>query len=758
MAEIKTQRKLTAILSADVKGYSKLMGDDDESTVNTITAYRKIISELINKHQGRVVDTPGDNILAEFSGALNAVHSAIEIQQKLETENGKLTANRRMDFRIGINLGDVLHKEDRIYGDGVNVAARIESLADPGGVCISRGVFDQVKKKVRQGFEYMGEHTVKNISEPVRIYRILFQSEFEGKVLEESSIWKVKRKKSFAITIAVILVCSSVLLWFIYYRPIPIEPASIEKMVYPLPEKPSIAVLPFVNMSDDKQQEYFSDGITEDIITDLSANPELFVIARNSTFAYKGKSVKIRQIAEELGVKFVLEGSVRKSGNKVRINAQLIDATDGHHLWAERYDGQLIDVFVLQDTMSNKIVSALNVKLSDGDKKSVDTKETDNIDAYDAFLKGWNYYRRNTREDWAKAILLFEKAINFDPKYTRAHAAISLIYWRYSRTTMSYFPDTELLGINYAEARARAREYLDLAMKQPTTISYRVAASMALYRRQFRKAYELAEKAVELAPNDVDGIYNIGYISLASGEHAKAVNLIEKGMRLDPHNIAEPLYLIGIVNFANGQFENAVSFIERALTHNPKLPISVPILPAALSLLGQDQKAQLSLEKLKKSNPLGYKFQQIMFNFPFSKIEVIDSFVNGLRRAGLFATDYKYYKFSNENMLNEEQMRKLFFGKKVTGSYSTILKKSSFYIERKVDGKAIWTVPLSSLDHEDSGKSWIEDDMLCDQWNIHFFGLKHCMSVFRNPEGGADKKNEYIAVTDSEFIPIGLVE
>ena len=292
MVENQTQRKLTAILSADVKGYSKLMGDDDEATVNTITAYRKVITELIQNHQGRVVDTPGDNILAEFSGALNAVNSAIEIQKKLETENGKLPANRRMDFRIGINLGDVLHKEDRIYGDGVNVAARIESLADPGGVCISRGVFDQVKKKVRQGFEYMGEHTVKNISEPVRIYRILFRPEFEGKVIEASANRKAKLQKPYVIAIAAILICSGALLWFYYSRSIPIEPASIEKMAYPLPEKPSIAVLPFDNLSGDPSQEFFSDGLTEEIITTLSKSPKIFVIARNSTDTYKNRSDK----------------------------------------------------------------------------------------------------------------------------------------------------------------------------------------------------------------------------------------------------------------------------------------------------------------------------------------------------------------------------------------------------------------------------------------------------------------------------------
>jgi adenylate cyclase len=290
MAEKATQRKLTAILSADVKGYSKLMGDDDESTVNTITAYREIIADLIKNHQGRVVDTPGDNILAEFNGALNAVSSAIDIQQRLAIENGKLPSSRRMDFRIGINLGDVLHQDERIYGDGVNIAARIESLADPGGISISRGVFDQVKKKVRQGFEYMGEHEVKNISEPVRIYRVLLDEEFEGKVIGELSGRRTKLEKPYAIVLALLLVFSVGLFWYAFQKQNLIEPASIDRMSLPLPDEPSIAVLPFDNMSGDPNQEYFSDGITEHIITSLSNVPYLFVIARNSSFSFKNKT------------------------------------------------------------------------------------------------------------------------------------------------------------------------------------------------------------------------------------------------------------------------------------------------------------------------------------------------------------------------------------------------------------------------------------------------------------------------------------
>ena len=387
MAENKAQRKLTAILSADVKGYSKLMGDDDESTVNTITAYRKILTELINKHQGRVVDTPGDNILAEFNSVLNAVNGAIEIQHQLETENGKLPDNRRMEFRIGINLGDILHRDDRIYGDGVNVAARIESLADPGGICISRGVFDQVKKKIRQGFEYLGEHAVKNITEPVRIYRVLLAIEDEGRVIGEPAVRSTKMSKPAAAAVVMLLFASAALMWIFYPRPPGKGPTPVAQIALPLQEKASIAVLPFNNMSDDPQQEYFSDGISEDIITDLSKISGLIVIARNSSFTYKGKSVNAQQIGQDLRVRYLLEGSVRKAGDQVRINAQLIDASNGHHLWADRYDGDMSDIFALQDKITRKIISALALRLTASEQKALRDKGTNKFRNTMSFLK-----------------------------------------------------------------------------------------------------------------------------------------------------------------------------------------------------------------------------------------------------------------------------------------------------------------------------------------------------------------------------------
>ena len=331
MADTSMQRKLRAIFSADVKGYSKLMGEDDEHTINTITTYREIITEQIEAHHGRVVDAPGDNILAEFESTLNAVSSAIEIQRKLETQNSKLTDDRRMDFRIGINLGDIVHREDRIYGDGVNVAARIESLADPGGICISRGVFDQVKNKVSQGFEYLGEHKVKNIAEPVRIYRVLLAPEDEGKVLGEPERRKTPIIMTAIIAMVGLLFFGIGLLFYPRFNETNSGPA--HKIDLSLIEDRTIAVLPFENMSNDPAHDYLCDGIADQIINAIAKIPYITVIARNSSFAFKGQAVKVQQIAAELGVRYVLEGSLQRDDDHIRINTQLIDSLSGkdHH-------------------------------------------------------------------------------------------------------------------------------------------------------------------------------------------------------------------------------------------------------------------------------------------------------------------------------------------------------------------------------------------------------------------------------------------
>ena len=749
------KRKLTAIFSADVAGYSRLMGDDEEATVRTLTSYREVLSTLIQQHNGKVLDSPGDNLLAEFVSVVDAVQCGVAVQKEIKSRNDQLQENRRMQFRIGINLGDVIQENDRIYGDGVNIAARLEGLAEPGGICISKTAFDHIESKLPYGYDFLGDQTVKNITKPVGAYRVLLDPRVtvSGKYLDIKPA-PVRRMPALVGAVVVLALVVAVGIWQFYMRRPSVEPTSMEKMAYQLPNKPSIAVLPFVNMSDDPQQEYFSDGITEDIITDLSTIPQVFVIARNSTFAYKGKAIKIRDVAEELGVRYLLEGSVRKSGNKIRINAQLIDATTGHHLWANRYDGQIIDVFALQDQISQKILTALKLKLSVKEQEQVERKETDSIKAYDAFLRGLSYYYRNTFEDWAKAISHFLKAVEFDPEYSRAYAAIALIYWRYTRTSSpSLYQDSEL-GVNYHRARARVRDYLQLAMKKPTSISYQIEASMNLYRRRYAKAATDAGHAIDVDPNDVGAIYTMAYILMATGELDRAVALTKKGMRLDPHNLAQPFYLLGMAYFAKGLLKESVSMIERALTHNPKLPRLAPILPAALANLGQEEKAQEALENfekdLKKTGTYDFNFHSIMFNFPFQNKELLDRFANGIRKAGLPALDFKYYKVFQKNMLDEKEIRELIFGRKVTALW--LQKRIPGWIERTEDGKATWTnIPGEVGEFYQSGRSWIEDGMLCDQWQIFIEGIKYCMSIFRNPEGTSEMNNEYIGVSDFDF-------
>ncbi|MDH3882164.1 MAG: adenylate/guanylate cyclase domain-containing protein, partial [Desulfobacteraceae bacterium] len=434
MSEDSLDRKLKAIFSADVKGYSRLMGEDEEHTVKTITAYRETISGLIFKHKGRVVDSPGDNILAEFASALNAVNSAIEIQDTLKEKNADLPDNRKMEFRIGINLGDIIHEGDRIYGDGVNVAARIEGLADPGDVYISRNIYDQVKKKLTNfGYEYIGAHDVKNISEPVRVYKILTEPEYAGKVIGEELPKPVWPRTAIIALVVLAVVACSLAIWNFYVRRPSIETASVEKMAFPLPEKPSIAVLPFDNLSGDPKQDYFSDGITESIITTLSNLSNLFVIARNSTFTYKGKPVKVQQVAQELGVRYVLEGSVQRSVDQVRITAQLNDALKGHHLWAEKYDRKIGEIFALQDDITERVAMALEVKLTEGEQARIRRRHTDNPEAYEYFLRGLEIGRRFTKEDNAQARRLYEKAIALDPNYAHAWQEIGRLHYRDAR-------------------------------------------------------------------------------------------------------------------------------------------------------------------------------------------------------------------------------------------------------------------------------------------------------------------------------------
>ena len=526
MAQEGFKRKLTAILSADVEGYSRLMGENEEATIRTLTTYRNAIAKLVRQYQGRIVDSPGDNILCEFPSAVDAVNCAVEIQREFAERNAGLPDNRKMEFRIGINVGDVVQDEERIYGDGVNIAARVESISQAGGICISGRAYDQVSNKLGLEYENLGEHQVKNISTPIRVYRVLsYPGAAAHRVVQaKAAVGKTWRNIVIAIAALLIVGVAAGTLWNFYFRLPPVAPASVEKMAYPLPAKPSIAVLPFVNMSGDSEQEYFSDGITDDIITDLSKISGLFVIARNSTFTYKGKPVKIKRVAEELGVRYVLEGSVRKADNRVRINAQLIDATTGGHLWAERYDGNLSDVFDLQDKITHKIVAALALKLTVGEQEQVARKYTDNVEAYEAFLKGRKHYFRFEPDDFTKAVSYFKTALELDPNFGWVYGWLALTYWRGA-------PFLDSRGHWYYDNRLLTIQLVEKAMIDPTIPAYRAATYLLLGKRLHNEAIVETERALTLDPlSPPIYLYDFGLAYFCMGDLEEAVTLVKRAV------------------------------------------------------------------------------------------------------------------------------------------------------------------------------------------------------------------------------------
>ena len=630
------KRKLTSIFSADAVGYSRLMGDDEAATVRTLTSYRNVISTLIRQHNGNVIDSPGDNLLAEFISVVDAVQCAVAVQKELKARNDELPENRKMQFRIGINLGDVIQEDERIYGDGVNIAARLEGLAEPGGICISKTAFDQIESKLPYRYEYIGDQTVKNIAKPVGAYRVFLEPIVvkPRKAKEKKSV----RRMSIIVGAAIIIVLAIAAgTWHLHKSRLSVEPASVDKMAYPLPERPSIAVLPFDNLSGDSEQDYFSDGMTDDLITDLSKISGLFVMARNSTFFYKGKSFKIKQVAEELGVRYVLEGSIRKVKNLIRINAQLIDGLTGGHLWAERYDGKLEDVFSLQDKITMKIVAALAVKLTANEEKEVIFKGTDNVQAYDAFLQGWAHYVRMTPDDFARAVIYFETAIDFDPNYGRAYAALAATYWE---SFYRFWHDS--LGVTWDETKERAEEYLQKAMeKDPTSLARSVASKMHIARHNYEEAIAETEHALSLDPNNAGSYIAMAYALVYTGKPKNAMDYIKKAMRINPEYPAYYLFVFGLAHFSLEQFAEAGSLFERALERNPENYIALIPLAATYIHIGREKEAKTRIKRLYEIMPI--VTLAMIEECPLWQYKNFDDrhrLLSGLEKAGLAKTHY----------------------------------------------------------------------------------------------------------------------
>ncbi len=577
------QRRLAAILAADVVGYSRLMGEDEAGTVDALRTHREeLIEPKIAEHEGRIVKLMGDGLLAEFPSAVEAVQCAVEIQHTIGERNTDVPDDRRITYRVGINIGDIIVEGEDIYGDGVNVAARLEGLAEPGGICVSRTVVDHVKGKVDLDFQDMGERQVKNISEPVRVYLVVLE------------------------------------------RP-PGGPAPGREEDLVLPDKPSIAVLPFVNMSGDLEQEYFVDGISEDIITTLSKIPDLFVISRNSTFTYKGTAIDVKQVAQELGVRYVVEGSVRKAGQRVRITAQLIDATTGHHRWAERYDRDLSDIFALQDEMTREIVTAVDVELTEGEQIRVWRESAGDMAAYEHFAKGRDHFSRFTPKAIAQAQQEFEKALSLNPQFAAAHAFVG---WNHAVAGVWWSEDRD-------EAFGAARAAVDRALSLDDTLAdaHVARAFVDLYSGEHARAERIADKAATLNPNSADSHNVLAMVRSFSGKSDGALVAARHARRLSPRT---PYILLelGRAFCLLERYDEAMEPLIRLIADRPYWLTARALLIVVFIGAGRVEMAKQHSAEVLRTSP-DFSVSSWARTLPYKNPDDRERYLDALRTAGL---------------------------------------------------------------------------------------------------------------------------
>jgi adenylate cyclase len=580
-------RKLAAILVSDVVGYSRLAGADED---RILARFRTLRSDLIDPtiavHHGRIVKRTGDGSIIEFRSVVDAVNCAIEVQRAMVERNAEVAPDKRIQFRIGIHLGDVVEESDGdLMGDGVNIAARIESIAEPGGICLSDDAFRQVRDRVKETFVDLGEKELKNIARPVRVYAVKAGSTGSETASRHPPVGR------------------------------------------PALERASIAVLPFVNMSGDPEQEYFADGISEDIITSLSKLAQLFVIARNSSFTFKGKNVHIGEVAKSLGVRYIVEGSVRKSGGRVRITAQLIDATAGGHLWAERFDRDLTDIFAVQDDVTQKIVAALALNLSKDDKQKLLTEHTDNLEAYDLFLRGRELWYRQSKESTCQARELWQRAIELDPGFVPAVFFLSATHILDYINGWSDSPSQSL-----EEARVAARLALALDDRYPP--AHLALGAFNLWARQHDAAIREIETAISLNPNYAEAQNELGLILHYAGRSEEALPHFNRAMALNPYFPGHWLHFSAQAAYQLGRYEAAVDILKRRIIRNPDTDASRVLLAASYGQMGLVEEARSAWREVFRVNP-AYSLEHRRKVLPYKNPEDFERIVEGLRKAGL---------------------------------------------------------------------------------------------------------------------------
>jgi len=622
------ERRLAAILAADVVGYSRLIREDEAGTLAALKAHREaLIEPKVAERKGRIVKLMGDGVLVEFPSAVEAVQCAVEIQHLIGERNANVPEEKRIVYRIGINIGDIVVEDDDIYGDGVNVAARLEGLAEPSGICVARNVFDQVKDKLDLTIEHLGEREVKNIAEPVTVYRVVLDDKAAALVtpVVQVATQPVYRRWMIAAA-AVFVVAAGGVFWWQPWAP-DVEPASIERMAFPLPDKPSVAVLPFANLSDDPSQDYFADGMTEDLITDLSKISGLFVIARNSSFVYKHQQVTVRQVAEDLGVRYVLEGSVRRIGDQVRINTQLIDATTGGHVWAERYDRKLDNIFAVQDAIMERIVQALELHLTDTEQEHRDKgPKTTSLEAYDLVLRARKLMTRFDHKAAAEARDLLQRAIEIDPAYTEAHSLLGFYYFEEWRTW------GRKRDQNLSRALKIATAAVELDPSEPSP--HVLLALVYQWRREFDAANAEADTALALQPNDAITLSNLGSMLNWAGRGEEALGVLQQAVRLDPFHPPNYMQRLAFASAGVGDYEQCVEVAKRAITLDPNFVGSHVDLALCYAALGAEEEARAAADEIIRTNPR-FNLRGYAAYAPYTNELDLKLDVERLRKAGV---------------------------------------------------------------------------------------------------------------------------
>jgi len=624
----KVTRKLRAILSADVMGYSLLMTDDEAYTVRKLEEYRTRMSNLIKANSGRVVDAVGDNLMAEFSSAVDAVQCAVEIQKALKSKNSELAKDKQLNFRIGVNVGDVIQDKDRIYGSGVNVAARIEGLADSGGICISRNVYDHIKYKLNFGYEYLGEHEVKNIKGPVRVYRILINPEDAGKLIGERKKrlklkWLLVASAVFALLTAGIV---GGLYWKYLYLPTPENIDPENKMLFELPKGPSIAVMPLDNMTGDPEQEFLCDGITENIISSLSFVPNLFVIARNSTFTYKGKPITAQQVGRELGAQYLLEGSIQRSVDKIRITIQLVETSTGHHKLSEIYDRKVDDIFKLQDEITIAIIQAIASKIAGTERLRGYHDNFTNLHDFLKYLRAVSYFHHLTPEFNKMAQKELLDIIESNPNLPQVYAYLADTY------TWEILSDRcEPPIICFAKASEATRKALSLDENDANALGS--AAVLSLYKKDHENAIAYIKKALSVQPNASHCYVIYGSILNYMGRSNEAISFIKKGILLNPFPLHWYYSSLGRAYADDGHYDKAIEALNKSIEIRPSW-IAYLSLVIAYGHLGYEKEATEAGAELLLHRP-EFSIGKISKNMPYKNRDHISFLAETLRKAGL---------------------------------------------------------------------------------------------------------------------------